>query len=493
MSTLETDTLIIGAGPACLAAALELSKEGKDFIIVEAQHQVGGLAKTLTFEEEGGLIFRTDLGPHRFFSKNPYLYECIEGLLHEQWITVLRCTRQYIGGKYYHYPVRFFEALKNVGPLNAARMAFDYAYAKARYGLYRREVRSFQDYIYATFGKRLGEFNMINYTEKIWGIPAREIHKDWAQQRIKGLNVRALLKSALKGRGKSASPDSPKSFVDTFYYPEYGTGLIYETIAKKLREKSYTLLLDAAPVRITTEGDKVAVADVSIRNGGVASIRFRNMIESVPLPHFMKLFDPAPPESLLVHARALRFRSQIYVFLTLDKNSVTKDQWIYFPDQDIPIGRISEMRNFSSRMSPEGKTSLLVEFFCFEGDALWRSSDEALGEMAITWLEKLGFIARVEVRHAYVMRQNDVYPLYDLSYQEHTAPLKQWLDRFTNLYYIGRPGRFRYNNQDHSLEMGIAAARSIISGVREDIERIGEEQAYYEKGHHTVTTAGMEQ
>jgi UDP-galactopyranose mutase len=111
---IETDTLIIGAGPAGLAAALELSKRGKQFVVLEKEASVGGLSRTYTFRERD-LEFHTDNGPHRFFSKNPYLYEVIGALLKDDWIQVRRQTRQYIDGKFYDYPINFKQAFRNIG------------------------------------------------------------------------------------------------------------------------------------------------------------------------------------------------------------------------------------------------------------------------------------------------------------------------------------------------------------------------------------------
>ncbi len=140
------------------------------------------------------------------------------------------------------------------------------------------------------------------------------------------------------------------------------------------------------------------------------------------------------------------------------------------------------MRNFSTKMSPAGKTSLFVEIFCFEGDKVWNMTDKQLADRVIDYFQKIEFFTRQEVRQSYVIRAKNVYPVYDVDYKKFLEPVKAYLDKFKNLYYIGRPGRFRYNNQDHSLEMGILAARSIIDAKRYDIEKIGEDKGYYESG-----------
>ncbi|MCC2630519.1 MAG: adrenodoxin reductase [Candidatus Paceibacter sp.] len=480
MKKIITDTLIVGAGPAGLATAMELSKAGKKFIVIERQDAPGGLSKTYEFKE-GDLIFRTDNGPHRFFSKNQYLYDFIEDLLHEQWIKVHRQTRQFIDGKFYDYPINAPQALKNLGFIKALRILWDYVIAKIRYGLFRKPVKNFADYVYANFGKTLGEFGMINYTEKIWGIPANEIHIDWAGQRIKGLSLTSVAKDALARLFGGKSKNKPKTLVDTFYYPEYGTGLIYDAIVKRLQDKGYEVLLNTEPQVFKFKGKKFTSV-IAKSDGEDIEIEFKTLVESVPLTSFIKMLEPKTPRDILEAGKKLRHRNQVYLFITLDKESITKDQWIYFPSKDVPIGRVSEMKNFSNKMSPEGKTSLFVEFFCFEGDAMWNMTKEELFAFALPHFENNGFFSRSEVRNYYVIKQRDVYPIYDIDYKQFLDKIKKYLDNFTNLYYIGRPGRFRYNNQDHSLEMGMLAARSIIEGKRYNIEKVGDEKEYYESG-----------
>jgi protoporphyrinogen oxidase len=172
----------------------------------------------------------------------------------------------------------------------------------------------------------------------------------------------------------------------------------------------------------------------------------------------------------------------VYLFVTLNKESLSKDQWIYFPSKEVPFGRVSEMRNFCNTMSPKGKTSLFIEFFCTEGDDIWSMNKGELFELSFPFIEAAGLFNKADVRDIYHFKLKNVYPVYDVGYREHAERVKEYLDSFSNMYAIGRPGRFRYNNQDHSLEMGILAARSIIEGFRHDIESVGIENEYYENG-----------
>jgi len=189
------------------------------------------------------------------------------------------------------------------------------------------------------------------------------------------------------------------------------------------------------------------------------------------------------PNEVLEAIRNLKFRSHVSLFITLNKPSVSSDQWIYFPEKEKPFGRIMEPKNFSKKMSPLDKTSLFIEFFCWENDKIWNASKEELFELSIEWLEKLGFIKREEVIDYFVHKEKYAYPVYDLNYKENLRKVKSYLRRFRNLQLIGRTGCFRYNNLDHALEMGILAARSIIEGKQYNIEEVGAEQEYFERGY----------
>ncbi|MCX6803483.1 MAG: FAD-dependent oxidoreductase [Candidatus Diapherotrites archaeon] len=473
---MKSDILIIGAGPAGLACAMELSKGKKvESTIIEKTDSAGGLAKTLIFKE-GKLIFRTDIGPHRFFSKNPYLYKFIKAVLGNDWIKVNRKTRQLIEGKFYDYPINAMQAFRNVGVIRSAQMGISYLAGSMQFGILNKKVNSFEDHIIAHFGKQLGEFNMLNYTEKVWGIPCTKIHPDWAIQRIKGLNLTSALKNAL-----FKSSDGPKTLVDSFYYPRYGTGQIYEKLYKKAKAKGSKFLFNSEPEAFIHDGKKISLVKIKEKNGAQDIVPDK-VVSSMHVTDLVNLLVPAAPKEVLEAAKNLKWRSQVYLFLTIDKEQVTDDNWIYLPDRGTPFGRIAEMKNFSKEMSPKGKTSLFIEFFCNENDSIWNKNKEELVKETITEIEKLGLVKKSEVRSSYLFKSKKSYPIYDLDYKKNTKIIMDYLNKFENLYCIGRPGRFQYTNQDHSLEMGILAAKSIIQGKKYDISKIGSEEEYFEKG-----------
>lgn len=468
---INKEVLILGAGPAGLACAFELSKAKKQFLAIEKNEVVGGLSKTLQFKD-----CKTDIGPHRFFSQNKYLYEMIEDLLGEHWLKVNRLTRFFIDGKFFLYPIDLKNALKNVGWKRAIKIIFDYTTQKIKNIFSQKPLKNFEEKAVANFGRSLAELNMINYTEKIWGLACSEISTDWADQRIKGLSLLGVVKKAIFKSSKG-----PKTLIDQFYYPDQGNSLIYEAM-KARALSSGEFMFASYPLKIVHNNEKIT--EVIIKNNEETfSIMPEQLVSSIPITELIGLLSPQAPSEILATAKKLKFRSHLSLFIILNnKQTVFPDQWIYLPNQEIPFGRIMEPKNFSAEMSPANKTSLLLEFFCWENDNIWNSTKEKLLEISWPHLEKLG-VEKQFIEETFLHREKYAYPVYDINYKDNLEPVKKYLSQFENLFLIGRAGSFRYNNQDHALEMGILAARSIIDHKKYDIGQVGAGQTYFEKGY----------
>jgi protoporphyrinogen oxidase len=466
--------LVLGAGPAGLSAAMELASSGRPTLCMERESQVGGLAKTYRYGE-----FRTDMGPHRFFSQNRELYRMIGGLLGERWIQVDRLTRFYIGGKFFKYPVQMADAIKNTGPLRALKMARDYLWETAKRTLPHRPPESVEEELVSNFGRTLAELNMLNYTQKVWGLHPSQISPDWTKQRIKGLSLKEIATTMVK-----TSNDGPKTLVSHFYYPDAGAGLLYETMRDRIDSHPQSrVLLNAQPKRILHDDERILEVETDAE-GSTSVYAPDSVISSIPVTKLLKILHPPPPPNVMDGARRLRFRSHVSLFITLRRESVFPDQWIYFPETEIPFGRIMEPKNFSRLLSPPHMTSLLIEFFCWEGDDIWNSDREDLLRQTVTWLDDHGFIKEHEVQDSYIHRERYAYPVYDLGYKAPRETVLGYFNSFNNLQLIGRSGIFQYNNQDHAIEMGMLAARNLLGGGRlHDIEKVGTEQGYLERGY----------
>ena len=458
--------LIIGAGPAGLAAAYELIRQGHRPVVLEKGDKTGGLARTEVFKG-----FRFDIGGHRFFTKNDAIMRLWQGVLGEGLITVPRTSRIYYEGRFFNYPLSFFNAISGMGVIESLLILFSYLRVQVRP---YPEEETFEQWVSNRFGRRLyGKF-FEPYTVKMWGLPCHSIPSDWARQRIKGLSLMAALSDALLGNQKA------KSLIHEFYYPKMGPGMMWERFQERIEEKG-------GHVRLNTE-----LMGLNHANGWIKGVKcvegdkafeipVGHVISSLPLPKLVNMLNSRAPADVLEAANTLSYRALILVVLILDKDELFSDQWIYIHSPGFRVGRIQNFKNWSDAMVPDTrKTSLGMEYFCSEGDDISVMSDEELSDLAVRELARLGLAEGDDAIDSFVVRQPDAYPVYSDGHENRIRIIRDFLNGFENLQTIGRNGMHRYNNMDHSMQTGILAAQN-ISGADHDLWSINEEEEYLEE------------
>jgi len=206
-----------------------------------------------------------------------------------------------------------------------------------------------------------------------------------------------------------------------------------------------------------------------------------HVVSSAPLSQLVQFLDPAAPNHVIKAANSLSYRAFIIVVLIIDQKETFDDQWIYIHNPEVSVGRIQNFKNWSQEMVPdENTTSLGMEYFCNEGEAIWDLPDEELVKIASKEIHMLGIAKEQYVIDSFVARQSDAYPMYVGEYKRHVSIIKEYLSSFTNLQTIGRGGMHRYNNMDHSMMTGILAAENIV-GACNDIWRVNEDADYMEE------------
>lgn len=459
--------VIIGAGPAGLSAALEVQRlGGKALVLEQDPERVGGLSQTVEYAG-----YRFDIGGHRFFSKNQEVEALWTELLGDELLQVARSSRIYYEGKYYAYPLRPWNALANLGLWEACRCLASYGQARLRP---RRPVRSFEDWVINQFGERLFSIFFKTYTEKVWGQPCHEISSDWAAQRIKGLSLGTAVLSALGLSG----PRQIKTLIDTFRYPRLGPGQMWEAAAERVRASGGEVMLNH-PVTRLRRGER----GISVVEAGGRDFSCESVISTMPLRHLLERLDPAVPPEILQAARSLRYRDFVTVVLIVRDLDLFGDNWIYIHDPGVKVGRIQNYKNWSAAMAPqEGTTALGLEYFCFQGDGLWSSSDQQLLELARRELAQLGISRAEDYLDGTVVRMPKAYPVYDHDYLANVQRIRDYLrDQVPNLQVAGRNGMHRYNNQDHAMMTGIFAARNCLSQGKYDLWKVNEDAEYLEE------------
>lgn len=446
-------TLVLGGGLAGLSAGYRLTKEGRKVSVVEADPFVGGLSRTVSV---GKFLF--DLGGHRFFTKDKDVELIVKLLMEGELLTVSRSSKIYLRNKFFDYPLSPKNALSGLGMLTVARILADYSLERLRSFMGNGRCVSLEDWVVKNFGRTMFDIYFKEYSEKVWGIDCQKISEKWVEKRIHGLSLGKALKNAFF---KFSGREIP-TLADTFLYPRRGIGRIPQRLKEEI-EKENSVYTSAPAVRVRHDGRRVL--SVTIKHPEEDEVvEPGDVISTIPLPALVKMMDPAPPPEVLEAAGRLRYRDLLLVAVMVGRDRVTDQTWIYIPEKKIPFGRIHEPKNWSSEMAPEGKTLLVIEYFCFRGDDTWNASDEELSKRTVKGLESLGFIKEAEVIGTEVVRVPGAYPLFDLSFEEHCDKLYSWLNGFENLHIAGRSGTFQYYNMDHAILSGFEAAEHILNG-----------------------------
>jgi len=502
----QRTAIIIGAGPAGLTAAHELL-ERSDIqpIVFEASGDIGGISKTVVYKGN-----RIDIGGHRFFSKSDRVMDWWQRMLPlqgqpsrddrllgrrvpvsdrehapdpEQEDRVMlvrsRLSRILFDRKFFDYPITLNAGtLKNLGLRRLTRMGL--AYLKVR--LFPvRDVRSLEDFFISRFGRELYATFFRDYTEKVWGVPCREIKPEWGAQRVKNLSVTKVLAHALRslrsGNGSIRQKDVETSLIGQFLYPKLGPGQLWEEVARRVTAGGGELHLGHEVVGLRRCNGTVAAVEVVDRaTGRTRACAGDFFFSTMPMQDLFRRLDGVDPECRRV-ADGLRYRDFISVGVLVKRlrmrngsgirtlNGLIPDNWIYVQEPDVALGRLHVFNNWSPYLVQDPDTVWLgLEYFCTEGDALWSRPDAEIARLAAEELVRLEVIEPGSVLDSTVIRMPKAYPAYFGTYDE-LHVLREFADRIPNLFLIGRNGMHRYNNQDHSMLTAMQAVDHIVRGL----------------------------
>jgi len=461
-------TVVIGGGPAGLAAAYEAARKGCAPIVVERGALLGGIART---EEHKG--FRFDIGGHRFFTKVQEVFRLWKEILREDFLERERLSRIHFRGRFLEYPLRPADTLRKLGFVESVRVVGSFVHSQL---FPHPDEGTFEAWVSNRFGRRLFEIFFEEYTEKVWGCPCREISAEWARQRIRSLTLGEVLKNAFPSREKTVHA----SLIDRFHYPRLGPGMLWDGLGELVAVRGGLVERGSEVVSVLVEGPRVRAVKVAAA-GTVSEIPVRYLISSAPLDELIEMIEPAPPSEVLRAARSLKYRDFVTVGLVVRRRNLFPDNWIYVHTPGLGVGRIQNYGNWSPEMVPDSDCSSLgLEYFCSVHDEIWNMDDEALLDMAARELSALGIAERAEVIEGVVFRQPKAYPMYVGDHGRVVAIIRSYLDRYTNLSTIGRNGLHRYNNMDHSMLTGLYAARKALGGRTGDIWAVNVEEEYLE-------------
>jgi protoporphyrinogen oxidase len=535
--------IIIGAGPAGLTAAYELLKRTDIVpIILEKSGDIGGISKTVNYKGN-----RIDIGGHRFFSKSDRVmnwwfnimpveageqnsfnisYQHKSREVHitnadpknsngtdpdKVMLVRRRLSRIYFLRKFFTYPIQLsFDTLNKLGVWPTITILCSYLKAQL---LPRKPERNLEDFMINRFGRTLYKFFFKDYTEKVWGRPCNTISAEWGAQRIKGVSiskaiqhaVQTALKRKQKGRDITQK-DTETSLIEQFLYPKYGPGQLWEEVARQVTEMGGKILMHQDVKRIyPAEGNNriTAVAAVNNITGETSYLEGDYFVSTMPVQELIGGMDGSIPDDVLDVAAGLQYRDFITVGILLRKLSFQdkktgewkplelKDTWIYIQERDVKVGRLQLFNNWSPFMVRDPDTVWVgMEFFCNQEDNFWQLPDNAIKQIAIHELEKIGLACDSNVLDSTVLRMEKTYPAYFGTYERFDV-VRKYVDGFENLFLVGRNGMHKYNNSDHSMLTAMVAVDNICGGVvtKENIWAINTEQEYHEE---RVTTQQSE-
>jgi protoporphyrinogen oxidase len=523
----EKTAIIIGAGPAGLTAAIELQRSsGIKPILLEASHEIGGIARTVRYKGN-----RMDMGPHRFFSKSDRVMQwwldlmpvatcggagdANEGELRYQGqqrdlppetvvhdpqkedLVMLVCqrkTRIYFLRRFFDYPISLTAAtFRNLGLVRTFRCGLSYLRSAL---LPQREERTLEDFIINRFGKQLYLTFFKSYTEKVWGVPCHEISAEWGAQRIKGLSLKGVVTHFLKKTfgwkrsGDIAQKKTETSLIEKFLYPKYGPGQLWEHAADLIRAAGGEIHMGIQIDRVNLKGNKVISVEGRSETGDRVTYSGDYFFSTMAIRDLVRAISTPVSAEVTEVSEGLMYRDFIIVGLLVSKLSVTekdgsplKDNWIYIQEPDVIVGRMQIINNWSPWLvrNPE-KVWLGLEYFCNETDPLWNLTDEEMAKFAAAEIAKIGILDAEDVEDSHVVRYRKTYPAYFGSYDRFDV-IRNYLDGFENLFLVGRNGMHKYNNQDHSMLTAMTAVENIVNGVttKDNIWAINTEMEYHEE------------
>jgi protoporphyrinogen oxidase len=263
--------------------------------------------------------------------------------------------------------------------------------------------------------------------------------------------------------------------------------MVYRLMAEGFEKNGGTLRLNCGVEKVVTRDGK---AEGLVLDTG-EELDFDHVVSSMPLSLLVSRLDEAP-DDIRAKAGSLKFRNTILVYLNVDSPDLFKDNWLYVHSPSLKCGRITNFRNWVPNLHGDEKTSILcMEFWCQENDETWKLPDDVLIENAKTEIAGTGLSKGAEVLDGKVYRINRCYPVYSIGYRDILEPVEDYLRTVKNLIPIGRYGAFKYNNQDHSILMGLLAAENVVDNKGNDLWQINTDYDEYQEAS-VITETGLQ-
>ena len=441
--------IVIGAGPAGLAAAHTLANLGHPVLVIEQSDRVGGLSTSIV--HHGCTL---DLGPHFFNPSKTDAIDLWNRVLGDQQVNIEIRTKMFWDGRWYSYPPKAKECIGNLGPLESGRI-----FASL---LQRRLSRpspsvSYADVARIEYGDRLFSNCFSPYVEKLLGVPCDQVSPNWKPGRLRSTSLFTTLRDAAVRKKDSTVP-----------HPLRGAGQFYDRMASQILELGGRILMQREVTALEHDGGRIVrlrLKDLRTNESETFDVQ-RSLISSVPAPLLIRLLLPCPPTEAITPTTSLKFRSTVLVYVFVTGVNPFTEQCRYIMSPEIRLGRVTNFANWSPEMVANAKVlPLCCEYWCTHNDGTWRHSDDELCQQAIFDLVELSLIDRKDVAFTVIHRLQRTHPVPTLAHAEADNP---YTERIVNLHMVGRAGSFSYVDQDDALIMGIRAAKAATLDAKQE-------------------------
>ena len=453
------DVLIIGGGVAGLMAGIELSKNDKKVVILEKESVVGGQCRTEILETKDEK-YRFDYGGHRFITNNEVLLSFVEEILGDDLLVANRSSVILHQNRIYEYPLNIKNLFK-VAPFKLLLGTFIDS-LKIIFKLVKPNNSSFKSWIVSRFGETLYENFFGPYTKKLWGIEPENLSADWAGQRISLLDLKDVVKKLLFKNKKTV-----RTYAKSYRYPKYGFGGLPLKMAKKFESLGGKIFTNESVEKFVYNQDKIEAVYTKDK-----VFHANDIISTMPLNEM---------SNMLGFESNLKFRSLRFLCIGLDIEDFSPYTWQYVSDYDLLPTRIQEPKRRSISMSPNGKSSIMLEIPCNKDDVIWNMEEEKLLEIVKNDLKKLNFNIEDKIVDYFSFITEHAYTLMDIDYAKKRDDAFEYLNKFKNLTMAGRQGTFRYIFLDTAMETGLMAAHRVL-----DEKSFTKERIYNHRNEKTV-------
>jgi protoporphyrinogen oxidase len=519
--------LIIGAGPAGLTAAYELLlRTDVQPIVLEKSEYMGGISRTVNYKGN-----RIDIGGHRFFSKSDRVMKwwmevmplearagaaasisyqnkardvatSASGPSPDETDKVMlirqRKSRIYFLRRFFDYPIKLStDTLAKLGLTRTIRIGFSYMRALVHQ---IKPEKSLEEFLINRFGRELYLLFFKSYTEKVWGVPCDQISAEWGAQRIKGLSITKAITHFVKStfvrkkRDDIGQKNTETSLIEQFMYPKLGPGQLWEYVAETVQKRGGCVMTGWNVEQIHAAGNQIKSVDaVHLKTGERRTFEGDYFFSTMPIKELIHSLDAPVPANVRQVGDGLMYRDFITVGLLLKRLQVRddsatgakllSDNWIYIQEPDVLVGRMQIFNNWSPYMVADpGLVWVGLEYFCYDTDDLWKKPDEDMIALAKEEVERIGIISREDVVDATVIRMPKTYPAYFGTY-DRFQEIRDYINKFENLFLVGRNGMHKYNNQDHSMLTAMTAVDNIAAGItdKSNLWAVNTEMEYHEE------------